>query len=436
MKGKRQITNKQQTTNNKRQRIQARGFVVAVIFIVALIFAGCPSDTQPPSEVRSMRIFEAPSDMLSNIDTTYRFIVIIEGEGAEADSILCSVIGPDNQPVSSFALVDDGSLQNLWGPDYAGTSSGDIVPNDLRYTRRVSGLQLANGVTGSYRFEFTPHGNFTVSSPPVITVRIEDVQNCVVLSSTPIPAMGQCEPVIDVNVIVQPDASDNVDSVRLQIYDGEELLAEADMNPNNTDTAWSFQLFPSFIRCIPTGLNYSLAYIAETRFGLTCVKRDSIVPIYQHLAVVWNSIMPDTIFRPVAVGDTDTVIVTVNLDDCELAGATDFYGLQFESRREDIPGWGRDTDFYLRDDGSSPDAVAGNGVYTVGLTFIRRDELPNYVYYFRYYAIEGFLPDCVPFDTSAYLVDSVRVIQPGVLMGGGGEFYGGVDFGIVNGNGR
>lgn len=421
---------KLKTNSDKEKKRTVRVQLWLLLAVAALVW-GCPDDPQPPEPVRSFRVVEAPEFMLANIDSSYRFIVQVEGEGAAADSIQCNVYLPNGQLSSSFALLDDGGLFPVWGPEYAGTQSFDIVPNDLRFTRKINGRILANGVTGAYRLEFLPRGNFA-PQPVELTVHVEAIQECLIRTATDVNALAECFAEFDVRATVIADAPDVVDSVMFQILDGGDVMAELELARVSGDTLWGASIAPPFLRCVPTGGNYSYAYVAKSRFGLSCAYSDDTLAIFNQLPILSNSTLPDTIYRPVAMGDTDTVIVTVDLEDCELAGATDFYGLQFESRREDLPDWGRASDFYLRDDGVTPDIVAGNGVYTVGLTFVRNDARPNSVYYFRYYAIEGFLAGCVPFDTSGYLLDSVRVIQPGVVAGGGGV-AGEADFGIVNG---
>ena len=112
--------------------------------------------------------------------------------------------------------------------------------------------------------------------------------------------------------------------------------------------------------------------------------------------------MPDTIFHPTVPGLVDTVVVTVNLQDCELQGDTLFYGVKFSIRRHDRVNWTDSLAYFLRDNGVAPDSVAGNGVYSTGLTF--NYQVPDPLYYFRFYAI-----DCAaPFDTSEFLIDSVQ----------------------------
>jgi hypothetical protein len=117
--------------------------------------------------------------------------------------------------------------------------------------------------------------------------------------------------------------------------------------------------------------------------------------------------MPDTTYRPAEAGVVDTITVTVDFSDCELAGEIHYYGLLFDRSRDDTLNWSTHPDFFLRDDGLARDAIAGDGRYTVGLTITRSDTLLNNLYYFRFYAVE-----CAPPDLqSAYLLDRMRVIQ-------------------------
>ena len=122
----------------------------------------------------------------------------------------------------------------------------------------------------------------------------------------------------------------------------------------------------------------------------------------------------------------------MNIQDCQLDGEQFYNSLKFDVRREDTTGWTRSDSFFLRDDGVPPDALPGNGVYTVGLTFSHNTTVPpNIIYYFRFYAIECAAPN----DTSEYLLDSVRVIQPGAIIQNSkfetrSSSQSGVDFGV------
>ncbi|RQV94777.1 hypothetical protein EH220_06940 [bacterium] len=118
--------------------------------------------------------------------------------------------------------------------------------------------------------------------------------------------------------------------------------------------------------------------------------------------------LPDTLYRPTAAGDTDTVAVTLDLEDCNLEGIQTFNGVRFDVKREpyDWPPT-HNPDFRLYDDGTLGDTTAGDGTYTVGLVFAHSDSLFDNLYIFRYYSVE-----CAPpYEQTDYIYDTVRVIQ-------------------------
>ncbi|MBI5060317.1 hypothetical protein HZB60_11125 [candidate division KSB1 bacterium] len=403
--------------------------------IVLFGVVGCPKTDEGDCWVKypAVVLSDPPQAMLANVDSLYVFRARVYEDREHFDSLVCEVWRETEPPTSagSFALYDDGDQRQLGGPLFASATSGDVVPNNGLYTRGIDAAVLAQSGMGAYSFVFRNPGLDACQFQDVeLAISVEAVDACVIHAVTQDLDMPSCFDDYEARLTVQPDAPDVVDSAWYQILADGVVVAESELAQGNGDTTWSAMIGPSFVRCLPTRNDYSFKYVAKTRFGLYCEQGDAGLMIENALPVLSNSTLPDVIERPTEIGDTDTVVVTLDLQDCELNGATDFYGLHFDVRREDQATWPPSpTSFYLRDDGNLPDAVAGNGMYTVGLTFNRNDDFPNSMYYFRFYAIEGFLAGCAPFDTTEYFMDSVRVIQPGaVLMP---PTVGAVEFGVV-----
>jgi hypothetical protein len=393
--------------------------------------SGCKEDTYKPEPPRLV-LLDTPQALVANADTFYTYRVKLEN--ASAESLFCNVTKPDGTPLDGFALYDDGNALVHHSPAYADSFSGDIAAGNGTFTRRISGRELADGVTGAYRFQFSAAGQNVAEQ---IDVQLENVSTCLIVSVPSDTSLPNCFAHYSATVRIVRSAGDHVDTVQANLLcpGGELVVASQLLTPaaGGGDTLWNFECTPVFFRClVPLRCSYELRFDARTHFNQSCSQ--AIAFNYQtSKPAVLQSTLPDTIFRPTAVGDTDTVVVTLHLDDCTLAGVTDYYGVQFDVRREDRTEWSHGTDFYFRDDGRAPDAIAGNGTYTVGLTFNRDDSLPDRLYYFHFYAVQFWGCAGTTVDTtgrlSNLLLDSVRVIQPPTLMPMLGAP--GADFGVV-----
>jgi hypothetical protein len=395
-------------------------YAMALVALGLVCFViGCKKSTDNKPEPPHLVLLDVPQALVANVDTVYTYRVRLEN--ASAESLYCDVTKPDGSALDGFALYDDGSAQIHHSPAYADSFSGDIAAGNNTFTRRINGHLLANGVTGTYRFQFSAAAQNLTED---MDVQLENVASCLIASVPPDTTLPTCFAHYTGSVRIARSAGDHIDSVRANLLcpGGEMVIASQLLAPvgGGGDTVWIFNCTPVFFRCqVPLRCSYELRFDARTHFNQSCSQ--NIAFNYQmSKPTVSQTTLPDTIFRPTAVGDTDTVVVTLHLDDCTLTGVTDFYGLQFDVRREDRTDWSHSGDFYLRDDGRASDAAAGNGTYTVGLTFNRDDSLPDKLYYFRFYAVQFWGCAGTTADTtgrlSNLLLDSVRVIQPPPLI--------------------
>ncbi len=387
-------------------------FVVCSLLCIAMAFWSC-NDTggDDPLPAR-MELLNIPTEIPSNLDTSFICEIRISGENIDVDSIVCTVTAPGGSQHSQFSLFDDGGNDSLWGPEYAGHVSGDIAPNNGKFTRFINGQLLAAGTAGNYVFRFTPIGNIGGLQPQSVNVTIADVNACVITSITHVHALPACFSEFTLDVQVRPDRPDVVDSVRLLLLLGEDELGRINFSPHAGDSVWRATMDPTFMQCVGSRDDYIFYYEAITRFGLMCSDSFHGVDIQNYLPVLSNTSVPDTVFRPTEAGRVDTFDTFITFNDCELQGEEFYYGIHYSVRREDRVNWSDSSVFIMRDDGLAHDAVAGDGRFTAALTVDRQDGLPNFLYYFRYYAIE-----CAPpYDSSESVYDSVRIIQPGALV--------------------
>jgi hypothetical protein len=381
--------------------------------LLALVFVACQEDNPPPPPAPTMTIMEAPAFLAANVDSCYTFRVQLAN--VDADSVTVDVYQPDGSLHSTFALYDDGSLLPAAPPDYACSHSGDIWANDGQFTRRINARLLAdtaNTVTGAYDFRFI--------APQVaeqrLTVHIENVEPCLITSFTQMGNLPECFSPVNLEVRVSRTEGDLVDSVTAQFHvQGHTARDLVVFDAVAGDSVWQSTLTPSAFRCLFSDSSYTAEYQVWTRFGMHCEQTTQPFSFTNSLPSLSNSTLPDTTYRPPA--DSSLIVVTVDLEDCELQGSTDFFGyldfpgVKFDVYRDPNP-WGHNPDFFLRDDGTVPDVNGGDGTYSSWLVIPHSDSLFDNMYYFRFYAVE-----CAePYDTSEFLLDSIRIIQPSGLV--------------------
>lgn len=400
--------------------------IAACAVAFTAIFWGCDDENTPPVEPSSIVALSWPQALLADRDSLYTYRIRVVG--TDADSVICEVFAPDSAPLAGFALLDDGNSTQINEPSYASPTSGDIAANNGTFTRSINGRLLANGVTGAYRFDFLAMKHGVKALGISTSVRLANVQPCVIASWPPAAEFPECFAPITMEIRVARDSVDHVDSVWVELLQTDvssPFRSVLLFDPISGDTMWNAVFNPTMFSCAAStpSAHFQLTYHAETRFGKSDEQTVAVASFTNHLPVLSNSLLPDTVYRPESPTQTDTIPVTVDWSDCELAGEIHYYGVRFDRARDDTLDWTSDPLYYLRDDGLAGDAVPGDGRFTVALTIIRADTLPNNMYYFRFYAVECAPPN----DISAYLIDSMRVIQ---RFAGAAVSEPGTDFGM------
>lgn len=375
--------------------------------LLAMLFTlSCDSDDPPPPPDPAISVVSAPEFLACNLDSMYLYKIRVEN--LDADSVVCIVTKPDNS-AESFALFDDANTEEVDGPEWASITSHDQVGNNGVFTRGVRSDWLCDDGAGDYIFHFESRGGGSPLALPDVSVRLAAVTPCLITDVSDVNSLAECFDPITLTAQVLAGQEDQVDSVWLSLLQEQTILWQENLSENGSQ--WEMTVEPTLFRCVPTGSSYSLLYSAFTRYGFVCEERIENVSFTNSAPVLSNVQMPDTIYRPVTPGDCDTVVVTLDFSDCELDGHPFYYGTQFCVRREDAEQDSCNSSaFFLRDDGVEPDAAAGDGTMTVGLSFCQSDQSLNNLYYFKFFAV-----DCADHDTSNTLLDSVRVIQPGGL---------------------
>jgi hypothetical protein len=393
----------------------AAGIVAMLLFIV-WIGAGCKkTPSNETSVVPEVVGLDLPVNVAANQDSFYLFRAQA-AEGLAFDSAVCSVYSSNRALIATFALFDDGGFVSLWGPAYASTYSGDVVPHNGTFTRRVNVRLMLGSTAGNYSLSFIPYSGSNAGNSTTYDLFAQNVEACVI-SSTPLPdAFGECFGPIGVTVRVSKSEPDFVDTVRAVFGPVDNPLASQDLTASSGDTTWTMQFAPTFFRCAPTDpAGFPITYIVKTRFGMTCRYEASAATHYVNSRpTLDNCTLPDTLYRPASATDTTRFVVKVLLQDCEYLATRDFdsYSVHYDVSRDDTLHWSAPNPaFVLFDNSVAPDGHPFDGVWAGGLSLTKSETLLNNTYYFRYYAT-----DCAqPAATSLYLLDSVRVIQPSAL---------------------
>jgi len=403
----------------------------AVCFL--LILGGCKQSTDhnnAPLSVNAV-LLEGQAYLPANVSEWYTYRIQVSDSRYYPDSILCTVQAPIGGTRLPFTLYDDGGVHTLAGPGYGSTTSTDIAAHDGQYTRQINSQLLAGGVTGNYEFHFEFFGNtaYTIDNDGVLAVSIQNAGPCAIASYPHDSAFAECFAPDTLTMHVTPTEGDEPDTVTVSLLQGTEVLSAANFAPAPGDL-WQLTLDPTFFRCTGTAQNaYTLRYAVKTRFGMACSTDVVGVSFTNGLPSVSDAALPDTIFRPTSVNDTVRIIMTVRLHDCEYVSTRDYddYVVKYNVQKQGNPQPDESPAFVMFDDANSPDGHPYDGTFAGGLSITHSDSLLDRLYYFRFYAI-----DCaLPHDTSALLLDSVRLIQPSSgapapLSGGKGTVSGAV----------
>ncbi len=159
------------------------GWVIPVILSVQLALSGCGEDstgpgTEPPPVLTPV---EVDSIWVLGSERMHRIAVrVTPAEPSAGDEMACVIDGPGQ--VGTFRMFDDGGF-GRWvdAPDFADSLSGDHLPGDGVFARRINAAFADR--EGEYRFTFTLSSqpasdplqvDVTVrrNSPPVFSVVI------------------------------------------------------------------------------------------------------------------------------------------------------------------------------------------------------------------------------------------------------------------------
>jgi len=420
--------------------------IPAVLGFLALNFlvmtAGCKQSTDsssPPRDVANATLTAGGIRMMSNVDEWYNYCVHTNDFFTHPDSILCEVRKPDGTPLPSFGLYDDGGSRVLQNPAFASLTSGDASANDRSYSRSINSVLLSGGMQGNYDFHFVFYGGgaeFRMANGNHVTVPVTDRHDCEFTELPQDSVFEECFEPRTLTVRVRPFPGDTIGSVQMFLAYESPIYVYPDtvvLTPIIGDSVWQYAVTPAYFQCVhnlgsaDSGRAWGrMIYTAHTRSGGLGTSEVRIASFSNQRPTLTDPVMPDTAFRGASPGDTNRIVVMMNLHDCEYA--SDPFGSVFQgfpgissiwhcdtiTLDSMLGGWWTVPLFQLKDNGQPPDVVAGDGTFSAwfDLPYSSDPAVSNLLFTFRF---QGH--DCahLDYDTLYSVIDSIRVIQPQAL---------------------
>jgi hypothetical protein len=388
------------------------------IFLLSLIISlaawiGCEEDITSPDEgspVPSIVSWEVPAKMAFNSPKTDRILVMVEdGQGpTDVPFVLCTLLD-GGATIDTFTLWDDGSFYEVAAHlPWASTVSGDLVPRDGIFSRRISGQFVDQQTDVTFRFNAADLDGHTASTVDVaVEVRANSAP---VLENPQLPdtLVSGFDPVTLSIRAYDPDDLDSLVRVWLEVEgSGKE---DMELDGPDADDRWSISIERSFAVCIEG--DFQFKFYAEDTFQEIGGPVGGLVTVENDPPTLSNLIAVDTMYLPTQADTSDTSELYVDVDDDQTLA--DIIEVTFTSVRNDtIP---NPNIFYLFDDGTGADEVAGDGTYSQGIVLFWNNPVGKYTFTFR-------AKDCVDQLSDSLTHDMWVVPQPGTLATGEQKYF-------------
>jgi len=346
--------------------------------ILIAIWIGCEDEptggeTTPTPWITE---WEVPARMAYNSPRTYRITVMVEdAQGPQNVPFALGTIVGDSATVDTFSLWDDGSYYSVAAsPPWADSISGDLVPGDGIFSRRITGQFVDHDATVSFRFDATDSdGHTALSVEAAVELRANSAP---VLEDPQLPdtLVSRFDPVTLSVRASDPDDQDSLVRVWLDVEGsgkGEIALTGPDQ-----DQRWSVTIDRYFAAGIMGA--YPFNFYGEDTFQEIGGPVGQTVLVENNPPVISNLVAPDTMVLPTEAVGSDTALLFLNVDDDQTSA--DVWAVYFTSVRNDtVP---NPTVFYLFDDGSGADVTAGDGIYSQGIVLFWDDPPGKYTFTF------------------------------------------------------
>ena len=352
--------------------------IIPFLFLIVL-GTGCEEDTttSPSSPTPVITGWELPVKMAYNSNRSDRIVVIVEdAQGPENVPSVLGTILDGTTMIDTFTLLDDGSENTVTAhPPWATTQSGDLIPLDGFFSRRINAHFVDTTAQVTFRFEATDNDGHTAV---MVEVPVEIYSNNAPTIDAP-QVPDTLESGFDSLLVlsiraIDPDDLDSVTHVWLDVVgSGKDDL---ELSGPDVDNRWSLEIDASFAAGIQGW--YDFDFYAEDTFHQIAGPYVQHVMVENNPPITTNLVMIDTFYLPPPEVGSDTTNIHIDVaDDQTLA---DIDEVTFTSVLNDtVP---NPNVFYLFDDGFGADQTAGDGTYSVGIVLFSTNTPGKYEFTF------------------------------------------------------
>ena len=343
-------------------------------FLLLLLFGmGCEEETPlpPPGPEVVVSEWQVPANMVYNYARSYRIVarVLNLNNPTGLPVVLCTILN-GTVTIDTFSLWDDGSFYSVPAQQpWADSISGDLVPCDGFYSRRITG-QFVNQPTVV---------DFVFSTPCCDTdpIPVEIRSNTFPTLQNPQLPDSLLNGFDDITLSVtatDSDAQDSVIRVWLEVEGSDK--GEIDLTGPDVNHHWSLAIDSSFAAGIQG--SYPFQFYAEDTFQEITGPVGQVVTVENAPPILDSLVMLDSMFLPITPGDCDTTDIFLWVSDRQ--SLLDIYTVTFTTVLNDT---GQVHGPYgLSDDGTGADQVAGDGIYSQGIVLCHENTPGKYDFTF------------------------------------------------------
>jgi hypothetical protein len=359
--------------------------IILPLLIPLIIWIGCEDNdttTNGGSPVPVITDWQVPQKMAYNSPRTERIMVTVEdAQGPSNVPYVQAVISEmeyyDNSAsIDTFLLYDDGSHYSVQAhPPWADSISGDLIPGDGIFSRRISGQFVTEPTEVSIRFDATDlDGNAAapVYAPVFVTANLPPI-----LEDPQLPAILESGFDSLITLSVRATEPDDLDSlVRVWLEVEESNKGEIDLKGPDADNRYSIDIDRSFAAGID-GDKLFLFYAQDTFLEIGG-PIGQLITVENNPPTLSNLVMPDTMYLPTEPGDCDTADIFLDVDDDQTL--IDIYFVYFTTVLNDTNPPSQP--FAMVDDGTGADLTAGDGTYSQGIVLCSYNTPGKYTFTF------------------------------------------------------
>ena len=352
-------------------------FILPLLLLI-LLGTGCEEDTSTGPEIKIPMItgWALPAKMAYNSPRTDRIVIIVEYPNGPANlQTMVGTILSGGTVIDTFSLLDDGSQYSATPhPPWATDVSGDLIPLDGFFSRRITGQFVDQPTQVTFRFKVADNDGHN-SYPLEVAVEVR--------ANTP-PTLE--DPVLPdtlysgfdtLTISIRALESDDLDSVTQVWLDvlgsGKDDL---ELSGPDADNRWSLEIDASFAAGILG--SYPFEFYAEDTFHEIAGPLSQQVYVENEPPTLSNLVMIDTFYLPPPEVGSDTTEIFLEVADEQTLA--DIAEVTFTSVLNDtVP---NPNVFYLFDDGFGADQTAGDGIFSVGIVLFSNNTPGKYEFTF------------------------------------------------------